>query len=71
MDLEKTIHNLRKNEFEVSYFETAAEAAAYLDSRIDGKTVGFGDSETLRTFYRQNGCAGRFDSSKVAKWIVK
>ncbi|MBR0209245.1 MAG: lactate utilization protein [Firmicutes bacterium] len=49
MDLEKTIQNLRKNEFEVSYFETAAEAAAYLDSRIDGKTVGFGDSETLRT----------------------
>ena len=48
MDLEKTIQNLRKNEFEVSYFETAAEAAAYLDSRIDGKTVGFGDSETLR-----------------------
>ena len=49
MDLEKTIQNLRKNEFEVSYFETATEAAAYLDSRIDGKTVGFGDSETLRT----------------------
>ena len=49
MDLEKTIQNLKKNEFEVSYFETAAEAAAYLDSRIDGKTVGFGDSETLRT----------------------
>ena len=48
MDLEKTIANLKKNEFEVSYFETGAEAAAYLDSRIDGKTVGFGDSETLR-----------------------
>ena len=49
MDLEKTINNLRKNEFEVSYFETGAEAAAYLDSKIDGKVVGFGDSETLRT----------------------
>ena len=49
MDLEKTIANMKKNEFEVSYFETGAEAAAYLDSRIDGKTVGFGDSETLRT----------------------
>ena len=48
MDLEKTIRNLEKNEFEVSYFGTGEEAAAYLDSRIDGKTVGFGDSETLR-----------------------
>ncbi len=49
MDLEKTIKNLKNNEFEVRYFETGAQAAAYLDSRIDGKTVGFGDSETLRT----------------------
>jgi len=48
MDLEKLIKNLKNNEFEVSYFETGKEAAAYLDSRIDGKTVGFGDSETLR-----------------------
>ena len=49
MDLEKTIRNLKNNEWEVRYFETAKEAAAYLDSQIDGKTVGFGDSETLRT----------------------
>ncbi|MBR5981405.1 MAG: lactate utilization protein [Firmicutes bacterium] len=49
MDLEKTIDNLRKNEFEVSYFATATEVAAYLDGKIDGRTVGFGDSETLRT----------------------
>ncbi|MBR5642327.1 MAG: lactate utilization protein [Firmicutes bacterium] len=49
MDLEKTVKNLQKNEWEVTYFATAAEAAAYLDSKIDGRTVGFGDSETLRT----------------------
>ncbi len=48
MDLEKTISNLKKNEFEVSYFESGAQAAAYLNGKIDGKTVGFGDSETLR-----------------------
>ena len=47
MDVAKTIENLKKNEFEVSYFETASEAARYIDSKIDGKTVGFGDSETL------------------------
>ena len=47
MDIAKTIENLKKNEFEVSYFESACEAAIYLDTKIDGKTVGFGDSETL------------------------
>ena len=29
------------------YFDTAEEASCYLDSMIDGKTVGFGDSQTL------------------------
>ena len=47
MDIAKTIENLKRNEFEVSYFESAIEAASYLDSKIVGKTVGFGDSETL------------------------
>ena len=41
--------NLLKRGYTVSCFETAADAAAYLDGAIDGKTVGFGGSMTLRT----------------------
>lgn len=45
--IRKTIENLEAHEWKVTYFETASEAAAYLDGEIDGKTVGFGDSATL------------------------
>ena len=41
--------NLENRGFAVSCFKTAAEAVAYLDSQIDGKTVGFGGSVTLNT----------------------
>lgn len=34
--------------FATAYFETAAEAAAYLDGKIDGKTVGIGGSMTIQ-----------------------
>ncbi|MCI7248104.1 MAG: lactate utilization protein [Clostridiales bacterium] len=47
MNIEKTIDSLKKKLYSVSYFETYAEAADYLDSQIDGKEVGFGDSQTL------------------------
>lgn len=39
--------NLRSLGYTVSCFDTAAQAARYLDSRIDGTTVGFGGSVTL------------------------
>ena len=44
---ETTINNLKKRGFAVTYFDTAAEAAAYLDRSIDGKTIGAGGSVTL------------------------
>ena len=47
MDLTKTAEALKKRGYEVSCFGTGAEAAAYLNGKIDGMTVGFGDSETL------------------------
>lgn len=47
MNIQKTIESLEKKYYTVSYFETKEEAADYLDSQIDGKTVGFGDSNTL------------------------
>lgn len=39
--------NLCELGYKVSCFETAAEAAQYMDSQIDKKTVGFGGSVTL------------------------
>lgn len=46
-NIEETARALRKRGYEVSCFETGEEAAQYLDGKIDGYTVGFGDSETL------------------------
>lgn len=40
--------NLEQNGFLVSEFETGAEATAYLNGKIDGKTVGMGGSMTLK-----------------------
>lgn len=48
MDLQKVIPALKGRGYDVSSFKTAAEAAAYLDSQVDGRLVGFGDSETLK-----------------------
>ena len=47
MDLEKTVQSLEKKLYTVSVFDTHEEAADYLDSQIDGKVVGFGDSRTI------------------------
>ena len=47
-DLKKTAEALKKRGFAVQTFATGAEAAAYLDSAIDGKTVGFGGSVTTQ-----------------------
>jgi hypothetical protein len=46
--IETTIQNMRRRGFAVTYFDTSAEALAYLDHTIDGKTVGVGGSVTLR-----------------------
>lgn len=40
--------NLEARGFSVRTFATAAEAAAYLNETIDGTTVGFGGSQTLK-----------------------
>lgn len=47
MDVEKTIQSLKRNGYEVSYFETAREAVDYLQETVKGKTIGFGGSQTL------------------------
>ena len=48
MAFESVKKNLEARGFSVRTFATAAEAAAYLNEAIDGKTVGFGGSVTLQ-----------------------
>ena len=48
MNIEKTIENFKKNGYEVSYFKTKKEAAAYLDKEIDNTTVSYGGSMTIK-----------------------
>ena len=47
-NVQKLMENLQKQGYPVSYYETAAEAAAVLKNTIKGKTIGFGGSCTLR-----------------------
>ncbi len=47
MNIEKTIKSLKSKLYTVSYFETYKEAADYIDGQIDGRDVGFGDSQTM------------------------
>ena len=48
MDFSKVKAALEARQFEVSTFTTAADAAKYLNEQIDGVTVSFGGSVTLR-----------------------
>ena len=47
-DMEKLRKTLENNGFATSFFETAQEAARYLDSKLDGKTIGIGGSMTAQ-----------------------
>lgn len=47
MDFSVIKSNLEKHGFIVSCFENAQDATNYLDTQIDGKSIGFGGSVTL------------------------
>ncbi len=47
MKFDKLIQSLKKNGYEVSYFENIDKATAYLVDQVRGVSVGFGDSLTL------------------------
>lgn len=47
-DIEKLRKNLEKRGFHTAYFATAAEAAAYLNAKLDGRTIGIGGSLTAQ-----------------------
>ena len=47
-DIQKLQKNLELHGFKTSCFDTAEEACAYLDGLLDGATIGFGGSITIR-----------------------
>ena len=47
-DIAKLRENLERRGFATACFATAEEAVAYLDGKIDGKSVGCGGSVTVR-----------------------
>ncbi len=47
-DFTKLKNNLEEKGYQVSVFDTKEDATEYLNSKIDGKTIGFGGSVTLR-----------------------
>ena len=67
LGFEKVRKNLEAHGFDVTCFDTAAEAADYLDRRLDGKTVGHGGSITLKEL----GLLDRLQSHAVVRshWL--
>lgn len=47
-NMEKLRENLERRGFATAYFATAAEAVSYLDGKLDGRTIGFGGSMTVK-----------------------
>lgn len=64
MDFEKLKKKLETNGFAVTHFATGKEAAEYLDSKIDGKTVASGGSVTIRDL----GLMDMLSKHNVTKW---
>lgn len=54
MELKSITANLEQKGYEVSVFDTGAEAVRYLKGSITGKTVGFGGSQTLTELNLRN-----------------
>ena len=61
-NMERLKLNLEKRGYAVSHFATAQEAADYLDSQIDGCTVGFGGSVSVQEMGLQPRLAAHNDT---------
>lgn len=64
MDVQRTMDSLSRKGFAVRYFETAKEAADYLNGSIWGKTVGIGGSVTIE----QMGLYDRLSEHNTVHW---
>lgn len=63
-DLEKLQKSLEAEGFTVTRFDTAAQAADYLDAALDGKTIGIGGSVTVQ----EMGLAERLAKHNTVLW---
>ena len=63
-DFTKVKASLEERGFAVSCFATAEEAAAYLDGKLDGRTIGVGGSVTIRDM----GLAQRLEKHNRVAW---
>lgn len=69
-DIQKLRETLKARGFQTSYFETAEECRHYMDRQLDGVTIGFGGSQTVRDMglYEQlsghNTCIWHWDKER-------
>lgn len=69
-DIEKLRRNLEREGFATSWFETGQECCAYLNEQLDGVSIGFGGSQTVRDLglYEQlsthNQCIWHWDKER-------
>ena len=77
MDFSNIKSNLEKHGFQVSVFENSADATAYLDGQIDGKSIGIGGSKTveqmglLAALEKHNRVMYRFGTYKSPEEVMK
>lgn len=48
MNINKTIDSLKKNGYCVNFFECKEDATEYLYNQLSNKSIGFGDSQTIK-----------------------
>ena len=65
--MEKTAEALRKNGFEPHLFRTGAEAAEYIVSQLEGRTVGIGGSMSVK----QLGLSDRLRERNTVYWHLE
>lgn len=69
-DIQKLRETLESRGFHTSYFETAEECCQYMNRELDGRTIGFGGSQTVRDMglYEQlsehNTCIWHWDKER-------
>lgn len=68
MDIEKTIKNLKARGFAVAYFDTGAEAAAYIAGQVHNSSIGIGGSKTAEAIGLYDALAG--DNEVYWHWRV-
>lgn len=76
-DVEKLRKNLEREGFQTSCFDTAADCCAYMNGQLDGVTIGFGGSQTVRDMglYEQleahNDCYWHWDKTKAPAEAIR